>query len=168
MIRKNFGAIILLLSFVLMVSVLSCNPEKQFEEDEKANIQDYLNKNSNLNFIEQPSGLYYLEVVAGTGLSPVLNDSASVKYTGKFLDGSVFDSNIESGKLYVIKIGDHVIKVIPGFEEGITLMKEGGKCTLLIPSKLAFGKYGSSDGYIPGYTPLLFDIELVKVVKATK
>jgi FKBP-type peptidyl-prolyl cis-trans isomerase FkpA len=168
MIRKKFWTINILLNVILMVSVVSCNPEKQFEEDEKANIQDYLNKNSTLNFILKPSGLYYLEVVLGTGLSPVLNDSASVIYTGKFLDGTVFDSNVESGILYVFKIGDSVQGVIPGFEEGVTLMKEGGKSTLLIPSKLAFGKYGSNNGYIPGFTPLLFDITLVKVVKAAK
>jgi FKBP-type peptidyl-prolyl cis-trans isomerase len=80
-------------------------------------------------------------------------------YTGKFLNGNVFDTNAGGADLVIIVGGG---AYIPGLEEGITYMKEGGKATLLIPSKLAYGTSGLYN--IPGYTPLLFDIQLVKVI----
>jgi FKBP-type peptidyl-prolyl cis-trans isomerase len=150
----------MLLAVVLVLLSVSCNPSKKYEREEKDKIADYLQANKNLNFVKEPSGLYYLEVVAGTGSSPVAGDSAYVNYTGKFLDGKVFDTNISLGQLYGFIVGQNII----GFDEGVTRMKEGGKSTLLIPSSLAYGTYGSS--IIPGYTPLLFDVELVKVVPA--
>ena len=65
------------------------------------------------------------------------DDSAFVKYTGMFLNGTVFDSNVSSGNLYGFIVGQN----ITGFDEGVTLMKPGGKSTLLIPSKLGYGAY---------------------------
>jgi FKBP-type peptidyl-prolyl cis-trans isomerase FkpA len=156
--RKNFLQIIPIVSVILMLSVAACNPSAKMEKQETEQINEYLSQNSSLNFVKQPSGLYYLEVVPGTGISPVRTDSVYVKYTGKFLDGTVFDSNVASGKLYGSVIGNN----IAGFDEGITLMKQGGKSTLLIPSKLAYGGTGTYG--ISGFTPLLFDIELIKVV----
>lgn len=146
-----------MLLVVLTLSFESCDPSRKLEKKEQEEINNYLSENSNLHFVKQQSGLYYLEVVAGTGLAPVLKDSAFVYYTGKFLDGTVFDSNVSTGTLYGFIVGAN----ITGFDEGIMLMKAGGKATLLIPSSLGYGSYGSY--YIPGYTPLLFDIELVKV-----
>jgi len=139
----------------------SCNPSAKMEKQEREDIQAYLSANDTIDFVKQPSGLYYHEIVAGTGVSPERVDSAFVKYTGKFLSGGVFDSNVSSGKLYGFIIGQN----ISGFDEGITLMKPGGKSTLLIPSKLAYGAMGTYG--ISGYTPLLFDIELVRTVPYT-
>ena len=156
MIRKNFRILFPCVVIVLMILVESCDPATKLRKQENEQIQAYLAQNSNLNFVQQPSGLYYLEVVAGTGTSPVRSDSAYVKYTGKFLNGTVFNSNVSSGSLYGFIIGMN----ITGFDEGITLMKPGGKATLLIPSSLGYGAAGTYS--ISGYTPLLFDIELVK------
>ena len=92
-----------------------------------------------------------LEVLAGTGIIPVTNDTAYVKYTGKFLEGTTFDTNVgTTQKDFVFTVGENVIA---GFDEGVTYMKVGGKSTLLIPSNLAYG----TQGYyiIPGYTPLI-------------
>ena len=139
----------------------ACNPAAKMEKQEKEEIEAYLSANDTLDFVKQPSGLYYHEVVAGTGISPERADSAFVKYTGKFLSGGIFDSNVSSGKLYGFIIGQN----ITGFDEGITLMKPGGKSTILIPSKLGYGAMGTYG--ISGYTPLLFDIELVKTVPYT-
>lgn len=161
MIRRNVSPYILITAVLVMFTVVSCDPTKKMEKKEKEQIQEYLGQNSTLNFVKKPSGLYYLEVTPGTGLSPVRTDSAYVKYTGKFLDGSVFDSNVTSGKLYGFIVGQN----ITGFDEGITLMKPGGKSTLLIPSDLAYGSMGTYG--IAGFTPLLFDIELIKVVQYT-
>lgn len=160
MIKRNLQTIILFLTTVLMVSLASCNPSKKYEEEESAKIQEYLNNNPNLNFILQPSGLYYSEVLAGEGVIPVTNDTAHVKYSGKFLNGNVFDTNIgkpDSLLIFPVNVG----WPIAGFDEGITLMKEGGKAMFLIPSKLAYGATGYS--IINGYTPLLYDVELVHV-----
>jgi len=162
MIIKNFQAIIPLSAALLMIAFVSCDPTVKLEKQEKEDIQTYLSQNINLNFVKQQSGLYYHEVLAGTGISPVMGDSAFVKYTGMFLDGTVFDSNVSSGTLFSFKVGE----MIPGFNEGLTLMKAGGKATLLIPSKLAYGQNGRYP-YIAGYTPLLFDIQLVRVVHQT-
>ncbi len=111
----------------LAISAVSCDPSTKLRKQENEEIQNYLSQNSNLNFVKQPSGLYYLEVVPGTGTVPVVGDSAYVKYTGKFLDGTIFDSNVSTGTLYGFIVGLN----ITGFDEGITLMKAGGKSTFL-------------------------------------
>jgi FKBP-type peptidyl-prolyl cis-trans isomerase FkpA len=160
--RKNFRVVVLSLSAALMLSLVSCDPSVKAEKQEKEDIQAYLSQNSNLTFVKQKSGLYYYEVTAGTGISPELGDSAFVKYTGMFLDGSVFDSSISTGK----PLGFIVGEMIEGFNEGVQLMKTGGKATMLIPSKLAYGQYGRYP-YIAGYTPLLFDVELIRVIPLT-
>jgi FKBP-type peptidyl-prolyl cis-trans isomerase FkpA len=162
MIRKNFRTIGSFIAIIIIFLVVSCKPSGKLAEQETEEIQQYLDQNSNLNFVVQPSGLYYLEVVPGTGASPVLYDSVYVKYTGKYLDGTIFDSNVTTGGLYRCIVGE---RNISGFDEGVTLMKQGGKSSLLIPSRLGYGPYGQYP--IPGYTPLLFDIELVKVIPHT-
>jgi len=158
MIRTKSGAAIAILSAFILISATSCDPSNKLEKQEKEQMDAYLSENSTLNFVKQPSGLYYAETLAGTGTSPALLDSAWVKYTGKFVDGTVFDSNVVTGKLYAFIVGQNIV----GFDEGVLLMKPGGKATLLIPSKLGYGTAGNYS--IPGYTPLVFDIELVKVV----
>ena len=160
MIRKNLQTILTLVIITVMLSLTACDPSAKLEKQEKEEIQAFLSSTDSI-FVKQQSGLYYHEIVAGTGVSPKIADSAYVKYTGKFLDESIFDSNVTTGKLYGFIIGQN----ITGFDEGITLMKPGGKSTLLIPSKLAYGASGTYG--IPGYTPLLFDIELVKTVPHT-
>jgi FKBP-type peptidyl-prolyl cis-trans isomerase len=159
--RKNFRVVVLSVAVALMLSLVSCDPSAKMAKQENEDIQAYLSQNSNLNFVKKPSGLYYLEVIAGpdTLTSPVLGDSAFVKYTGMFLDGSVFDSSISTGKPLGFVVGE----MIEGFNEGVQLMKTGGKSTMLIPSKLAYGEYGRYP-YIAGYTPLLFDVELIRVI----
>ena len=84
----------------------SCNKTKQFEREEQDQIDAYLERNSSLNFERKPSGLYYHELVAGTGRIPVNSDTVSVKYTGKFLDGRVFDTNVGTTKTLDVIVGD--------------------------------------------------------------
>lgn len=158
MIRKKNTTIILLSAFAIFILLNSCNPATKYIKEETAEIEDYLASNSNLNFVKQPSGLYYLELEAGTGRQPITSDTASVIYTGSFLDGRIFDTNVGSS-LLIRPVNEKYL--IAGFDEGITLMKEGGKALLLIPSELGYGTQGYYG--IPGYTPLLFDVELVAV-----
>jgi FKBP-type peptidyl-prolyl cis-trans isomerase FkpA len=159
MIKKYFQSILLFVATGTILSLISCNPSAKLEKAEKESISNYLAGNSNLNYELKPSGLYYLEVQTGTGRTPVAHDTVYVIYTGKFLDGSVFTSNV--GKdIYVFPFGEEYN--ILGFEEGISYMKEGGKSSLLLPSKLAYGPTGRTP-IIQGYTALLYDVELVKV-----
>jgi len=160
MLKKNSPLIILLFSTVLVLSLVSCTPRTRLEKEERTRINEYLSNNSNQAFVHKPSGLYYLEVLPGTGISPVKNDSVYILYTLKLLTGDIIDSNVSSGVPRGFLIGTD----ITGFDEGLMLMKQGGKSTLLIPSSLAYGAYGSYP-VISGYTPLLFDVELVKVVQ---
>jgi FKBP-type peptidyl-prolyl cis-trans isomerase len=159
--RKSGLTLLLLLAVVLILSLVSCDPGRKYEKEEEAQIQNYLGNNPNQTFQLQPSGLYYYPVQIGTGIMPVVHDTAWVKYTGKFLDGTVFDTNV--GKTDSLKVPVAEGWLIPGFDEGITLMNKGGKSMILIPSSLA---YGTTGYYIIGpYTPLLFDLELVRVKK---
>jgi FKBP-type peptidyl-prolyl cis-trans isomerase len=158
MIKKNSKSILFFLTIATIVLLVSCDPAKKYEKAEKDSITNYLNTNSNLDYVQQSSGLYYLETLAGTGRQPVALDTVSVYYTGKFLNGTVFDSNV-GGSLLVFTIGKG--EKLIGFEEGIMLMKQGGKATILLPSSLAYGTQGFYT--IPGYTALLYDVELVKV-----
>ncbi len=103
------------------------------------------------------SGLYYFEISEGTGDNlPEEDDNVSVYYSGTLTDGRVFDSNI-GGSAFTFTIGAN--QTIKGFEEGVKLMKIGGRSRLVIPSSIGYGEEGSGDK-IPGFTPLVFDIKL--------
>ena len=153
--------ILLLSSLTFLLAASACNKTKQFEKEEQAVIDAYLDRNSSLNFEKKPSGLYYLEVVTGTGRIPVKFDTVSLKYTGKFLDGRIFDTNVGTANTLDVVVG--APGLIEGFAEGITYMAQGGKSLLLVPSSLGYGSIGIPYAGISGFTPLLFDVELVKV-----
>lgn len=159
MIKKDYQTATLLMVAGLLLSLASCDPSAKYEKAEKESIADYLLSNSSSDFQKQESGLYYYETLEGTGDSPVQGDTAYIQYTGKFLDGATFDSNVDKAP-FPFAVGTGY--VIAGLDEGITYMKPGGKSLLLIPSNLAYG----SQGYytIGGFTPLLFEVELKKVV----
>ncbi len=107
------------------------------------------------------SGLEYIEVEAGTGAQAMPGDLVSVHYTGTLEDGTEFDSSAGGDPIqFVLGQGS----VIQGWDEGIALMREGGKAELIIPPALA---YGDQDyGPIPGGSTLRFDVELVAVEPA--
>ena len=104
------------------------------------------------------SGLQYVEIEAGTGLQAQPGDQVSVHYTGTLEDGTEFDSSV-GGDPFTFVLGQG--QVIAGWDEGIALLREGGKAQLIIPPDLA---YGPNDyGPIPGNSTLHFDVELVAV-----
>jgi len=142
---------------ILIFLFTGCNSIGTWEKQELQQISDYLKTVPDSTVSLKPSGLYYIELQAGNGLSPVLNDTAYFKYRGTFLDGVAFDS-VTVAFEYII--GSLVI--VSGVDEGLKYMKEGGKARLLTPSKLAYGPEGIW-GVIPGYTPLLWEIELISV-----
>lgn len=105
-----------------------------------------------------PSGLQYEVIKEGTGKQPVASDSVTVHYTGKLIDGTVFDSSVERGEPATFG----VTQVIPGWVEALQMMKEGAKWRLFIPSQLAYGPNGAGNIIGPNST-LIFDVELIKV-----
>jgi FKBP-type peptidyl-prolyl cis-trans isomerase FkpA len=105
------------------------------------------------------SGLYYVEVVSGKGKQPTPGQRVSVHYTGSLLDGTKFDSSLDRGQPFMFTLG--VGQVIPGWDEGIALMRVGGKAKLIIPSQLAYGERDM--GSIPPHSPLIFDVELLSI-----
>jgi peptidylprolyl isomerase len=106
------------------------------------------------------SGLEYIEVEEGIGAQAEAGKIVSVHYTGKFPDGKVFDSSISRGEPITFRLGAG--RVIKGWDEGIALMKVGGKAQLTIPPQLAYGERGAG-GVIPPNATLIFDVELVSV-----
>ncbi len=101
------------------------------------------------------SGLYYIIEKEGAGNSPNATSTVKVHYEGKFMDGKIFDSSIQRGQ--PIEFG--LNQVIPGWTEGLQLLKPGGKAKLLIPPGLAYGEGGRPG--IPPSSWLLFDVELL-------
>jgi FKBP-type peptidyl-prolyl cis-trans isomerase FkpA len=134
---------------------------EQTKKDD-AVLQEYIKKN-NLNVQRDSSGVYYMVTSPGTGPKPKVGQTVSVKYTGKLLDGKVFDSSEKApnnGKPIDFAIG--VGQVIPGWDKAIPLLNKGSKAVLLIPSPMAYGQRGAGTD-IPADAPLRFEVELVDV-----
>lgn len=106
------------------------------------------------------SGLQYEVLAEGDGPMPAASDRVKVHYTGKLLDGTVFDSSVERGEPATFG----VTQVIPGWVEALQMMKQGAKWRLYIPSALAYGPNGAG-GVIGPNATLIFDVELLEVIK---
>lgn len=150
---------------LVLIVLGSCNPSGTWEKQERQQIQAYLLTLGDTVVVLKPSGLYYIELFEGAGTSPVVKDTVGFKYKAMFIDRVVFDSNLLSSTLYesIVGSGD----VIKGIDEGVRYMKPGGIARLITPSSLAFGSVGIW-GIVPGYTPVLWEIELVNVRPAHK
>ena len=107
---------------------------------------------------ETESGLQYVVVEAGTGKSPVATDRVTVHYEGRLINDQVFDSSIQRGEPVTFELN----RVIPGWTEGLQLMKEGGTMRFFIPPALGYGPGGTQN--IPPYAVLVFDVQLIEVV----
>ncbi|MCS6832911.1 MAG: FKBP-type peptidyl-prolyl cis-trans isomerase, partial [Flammeovirgaceae bacterium] len=110
--------------------------EQKRMQEEDGIIQNYLKKN-NLKASKTPSGLYYALTKQGTGLQPSTGNRVSVHYKGTLLDGTVFDESYKRNEPLEFVLGRG--QVIRGWDEGIALLKEGGKAVLIVPSRLAYG-----------------------------
>lgn len=104
------------------------------------------------------SGLIYVCTKKGRGPKPGFKQMVKVHYTGKLLDGTVFDSSVERGEPIEFQLG--VGQVIPGWDEGIALMSKGEKGILYIPSNLAYGPRQAGE-LIKPFSNLMFEVELV-------
>lgn len=109
--------------------------------------------------IELPSGLQYKVVTEGVGENPKPEDVVEVHYVGTLTDGTVFDSSVERGETIKFPLNG----VIPGWTEGVQLMKPGAKYMFYIPSELGYGDKGA--GPIPGGSVLIFEVQLISIEK---
>lgn len=129
------------------------------KEQEQA---EFFAKNKNNADVQQTeSGLQYKIENPGNDVRPEPTDTVEVNYKGALLDGTVFDSSYDRGETVKFPLN----AVIKGWTEGLQLMGEGGKATLWIPYELGYGQRQMSPT-LPGYSTLVFDVELIKVYKA--
>ncbi|MFN0118263.1 MAG: FKBP-type peptidyl-prolyl cis-trans isomerase [Elusimicrobiota bacterium] len=110
--------------------------------------------------VSTASGLKYVDVKEGDGVSPQKGQVVTVHYTGTLADGKKFDSSLDRAQPFQFVIG--VGQVIKGWDEGVSTMKVGGKRKLIIPANLGYGDRGVGN-IIPANSELHFDVELLKV-----
>jgi peptidylprolyl isomerase len=156
--RISKSLIPLLLVLLMVFLAAGCNPSKTYEEEQKEKIRNFLDSHPELSFELKPSGLYYFEEITGTGDLAETHDTAYLFYTGYLTDGYKFDTNIEANGDLIDTLIRPVNEgwFIKGFDEAITYMRVGGKSVVLMPSNLAYYDY----------TPLVFEIRLVRLVKS--
>ena len=146
-----------------MIIVFGCKKSEEVTyspEMEAIQIKNWLETNvkENKNIDTTATGLFYIVDKVGVGPKVQAGDSLTVKYTGTFMDGTVFDASQSFS--YVHKAADQ--RMIQGWEEGIEVLSKGGSALFLIPSAKAYG----SNGYYPvikPYAPLLFTIEVLAI-----
>jgi len=105
------------------------------------------------------TGLGFFVRKEGTGASPKPTDTVQVHYTGWLLDGTKFDSSVDRGAPATFPLS----RVIPGWTEGVSMMKVGGKMTLVVPPDLGYGRRGMPP-VIPANADLVFDVELLGII----
>lgn len=132
---------------------------KMAEVNAKAGDDFLLENGKRVEVKTTPSGLQYEVLTEGNGPCPKAEDQVEVHYTGKLIDGTVFDSSVDRGQPATFG----VTQVIPGWVEALQLMKAGSKWRLFIPSNLAYGPQGAGNVIGPNQT-LIFDVELLKVI----
>ena len=132
---------------------------KQLAAENLKKGQQFLQENAKkAGVISRPNGLQYQILKQGTGKTPKATSKVKVHYEGRLIDETVFDSSIARNQ----PVDFQVSQVIPGWTEGLQLMKEGAKYRFFIPADLAYGEIGSGDAIEPNST-LIFDVELIKV-----
>jgi FKBP-type peptidyl-prolyl cis-trans isomerase len=142
------------------------------KKDEAGRISSYI-ASKNLKPTVTPSGLNYVITKQGNGPKAVVGDTVEFNYTVSLLSGTIFDTSLPAKskqaskydpmrKYEPLKMPVGMNNAIPGFEEGLMLFPAGTNATLIMPSKLAYGDQG---GALPPFTPLAFDLEIIRVIR---
>ena len=130
-------------------------------EAQKAAGIAFMNENKNKPGVtELPEGIQYEVIKEGTGANPLLRDKVKAHYKGTLLDGKEFDNSFKRGQPFSAPL----TALIRGWQIALPLMKEGSHWRLWIPSHLAYGDNGAG-GSIPGGATLVFEVELISIVK---
>ncbi len=159
---NNFGKMIAISAAGLFVMSCSDQSTEQQVEDVAAETTETMEQEvttTAADMMETASGLKYEVIKEGTGASPTATDMVTVHYEGTLLDGTKFDSSYDRGQPAEFPLN----RVIPGWTEGVQLMKEGATYKFLIPSDLAYGPTGTPGGPIGPNEDLIFTVELIRV-----
>jgi FKBP-type peptidyl-prolyl cis-trans isomerase len=148
----------LILFGIIAIMFTACNKDEVNQPlvDDEA-IQNYIQENGLL-MEEHASGMYYSIDEVGLGEAPGVGSFVEVKYNGKLLNGFEFDKTLD-GKTSIFS----TVNLISGWQHLLLLLKEGGKGTFILPSRLGYGSQDVGSGLIPGNSVLVFEIELVSI-----
>lgn len=145
---------------LIIATLLASAPLTVFAQSAAEKGRQFLAENATKDGVKTTaSGLQYKVLKEGEGKSPSATDEVEVHYRGTLLDGTEFDSSYKRGQ----PISFPLNRVIPGWTEGVQLMKEGAKYQFFIPSNLAYGPRGTPGGPIGPDETLIFEVELLKV-----
>ncbi len=141
---------------------------KRQDEKDATTLAEYVKTHPELAAAEKtPTGVYVLITQPGTGPKPTPGQQVSVRYRGTLLDGKEFDASLRDGKETPFEYGFGTGGVIPGWDQGVSMLSKGAKATVLIPSSLGYGLRGSPPR-IPANAPLRFEMELMDIKEAPK
>lgn len=156
--KKTLFILALLVSAMCIVS---CNKDNDFSNEKyKAECEAFLAENAKRDGVKVTnSGLQYEVLKEGEGKTPTATSVVKCHYEGKLLTGETFDSSYQRGEPSTFILN----QLIPGWVEGMQLMKEGSKYRFFIPYYLGYGAYGAGT-VIPPYSALIFEIELLQVM----
>jgi FKBP-type peptidyl-prolyl cis-trans isomerase FkpA len=146
-----------IIAFLIGFAMFSMVNAQTPEENKAAGIAFLAENAKKPGIVTTASGLQYQVITEGTGASPGPTDNVTVHYQGTTIAGKEFDSSYKRGAPATFPLN----RVIPGWTEGLQLMKEGGKSRLFIPSNLAYGERGAGRDIGPN-SALIFEVELIK------
>lgn len=141
------------------ITLLSVDSPQALIKKEEEQLQKYITEKA-ITVQPTPSGLYYIETLAGKGAKIDSGSWLKVHFKVKLIDGKQIFSTEERGEPMKFECGKRFDT--PGFDEGITMMKEGGKATFIVPSKIAFGEMGRG-AMIPPYSTMIYEVEVIDV-----
>jgi FKBP-type peptidyl-prolyl cis-trans isomerase len=148
-IRKIIFSLSPVIAVVMLFLLNSCLDKESMNKAERKMIEMYLKSLGDTIYEKTPGGVYYIELVPGTGVSPVEKDTVIIKGRGMYLDYVRISGETPQEERYIIGSGEK----LPGIDEGLRYMKEGGKTRLVTPSYRDLGYH----------SPLLWEINLISV-----
>jgi FKBP-type peptidyl-prolyl cis-trans isomerase len=163
----------ILLIGIISAMFFSCDDNSLGKMRERElELLDQFIKNNNITVKPTPSGLFYIEKVAGTGDSIKAGDIVDILYRTWLIDSTLVDENINAAGHFYEPLRFTVTppgvssSVVEGLNEGIKFMKQGTVAHLVVPSQIAYGQQGS--GYIiPAFSTLLFEIRVYRVIRSS-
>jgi FKBP-type peptidyl-prolyl cis-trans isomerase len=161
---KRFSIQLLAFTLLSALLLLSGCEKANWDKMERGQIEEYIKSLGDTIYDLKPSGLYYIELIQGTGIFPDDGDTVKFYAKGCLLDNTVYTTNYGEALPYAYIMGSTVKtgELLKGVDEGLRYMKPGGIARVVLPSSLAWGKYGYGFA-IPGYTPVYYELKLVSV-----